>query len=194
LIRLGATPIQSFDDASDIATACKNIYDAKATFILASYPWRFTMKYRQLSRLAEAPTMQWDYQYIMPPDMIQSGFISIYPTSSVSAASVNDYDIIGDVLMSDYSELWAQYQIRPDESIWPSYFTELMINVMMVELSYILISDKNIRSEIYAAAYGYMPGQKTGGVFAEATFIDSRDNPTISISDDTLAYARFAGY
>ena len=84
LVRLGAEPIQSFDDGTQISTTCDSIYKFKKEYMLAVYPWRFTMKFIQLSRLVTAPTAQWQYQYALPADRVSSGMPAVFQSDGVS--------------------------------------------------------------------------------------------------------------
>ena len=193
LIRLGAQPIQSFDEGTDLATVCATIYPSKAQYILSLYPWRFTMNFAQLSRLTVAPSAQYTYQYALPADRVQGGFPVVFNSSDVNACPIKDYTIIGNRLMTDYDEIWVQYQYQADESLWPFYFTELMINVMKHELCIIVTEDKSLYAEIHSEVFGTPVEQGQGGLLAQAMFLDSRDNPTLAINDFTLINARFGG-
>jgi len=193
LIRLGASPIQSFNDTSDTAVACKNIYPVKSNYILSSFPWRFTMKFKQLSRLSEKPEMQWSYKYNMPSDKVQAGFPAVYVSSDIGASPINEYAIIGNFLMSDSPEIYVQYQYRPDETLWPHYFTELMIQVMSCELSMNITDNATLRQSLSYETYGVPSEGGMGGLFGRAMNLDSKDSPTQTLQDNSLLLARFEG-
>lgn len=193
LVRLGATPIQSFTEGTDIATSCDNIYKMKAAYMLAIYPWRFTKKFAQLSRLTASPTAQWKYQFNLPADKLTAGLPTVFISSSVSSRPIQAYTIIGDVLMCDEDTLWVEYQADVDESEWAPYFTELMVSVMMVELSFLITDNASLRQELTTMTYGIPSEFGVGGVYGKAMALDSRDNPTIQVLDDILLEARFGG-
>jgi hypothetical protein len=193
LVRLGAQPIQSFSDGTDVATFCETIYNQKKKYLLSSYPWRFSMKYLQLSRDSAAPTAQWSYQYTMPADRIQSGMPAVYTSSDVGAGSIRSFEIIGNKLMTDETEIWVQYQYDVDESLWPEYFTELMIMVMKVELAQLVTDNTQLYQETKLEVYGTPSEGGFGGLVNITRNLDSRDNPTIYITDFTLVNARFGG-
>lgn len=193
LVRLGATPIQSFDEGTDIATSCQSIYNMKSAYMLAIYPWRFTMKFAQLSRLTVAPTAQWKYQFALPADRLTAGLPAVFTAETVGAIPIQDYTIIGNVLMSDKTELWIEYQSNVDESLWAPYFTELMVSVMMVELSFLITDNASLRQELNTQCYGIPSEFGVGGIYGKAMGLDSRDCPTIQVLDDILLEARFGG-
>lgn len=191
LIRLGASPIQSFTEGTDIATTCDTIYSMKKEFMLASYPWRFTKKFIQLSRLVTAPTAQWTYQFTLPADRITAGLPAVYSTGGTYAIPVQDYTIIGNVLMTHQPEAWVEYQAMVDESLWAPYFVELMTYIMMDELCFNVSDNANLKQIIQQTAYGTPSAGGVGGLYGKAMNLDSRDNPTTMILDSVLLEARF---
>jgi len=193
LVRLGATPIQSFTEGTDIATSCSSIYNMKKNYMLAVYPWRFTKKFIQLSRLTVAPTAQWTYQYALPADRVSSGFATVFTSATAGSSPIQDYTIVGNVLMSDETELWVEYQADVDESIWAPYFVELMVSIMMVELSFLVTENANLRQELTTMTYGLPSEFGVCGIYGKAMALDSRDNPTVQVLDDILLEARFGG-
>lgn len=190
LVRLGAIPIQSFDDATDIATACKTIYFSKKKYILSSYPWRFSMKFIQLSRDVMPPDAQWRYQFTLPSDRIQSGFPAVYTSNSIGANTINDWTIIGNKLMTNEKEIWVKYQYDVEESLWPEYFIELMIKIMQVELVQIVTDNTQLYQELKYEVYGVPSDGGFGGLVNMVQNIDSRDTPTTYIKDFALTDAR----
>lgn len=193
LVRLGAQPITSFSDGTDVATFCNTIYTQKKKYILSSYPWRFSFKFIQLSRQTATPSMQWKYQYTLPADRVQAGFPAVYTDDDVGALPIREYSIVGNVLMSDQTTLYVKYQYNVDESLWPEYFTELMINIMKVELAYLVTDNTQLYQELKLEVYGTPSEGGFGGLVNQTRNLDSRDNPTTYITDFSLISARFSG-
>ena len=193
LVRLGASPIQSFTEGTDIATTCESVYNMKKDFMLAAYPWRFTKKYAQLSRLTAPPVAQWTYQFTLPSDRITSGLPTVYASESTYAIPVQDYTIIGDVLMTHLPELWVEYQADVKEAIWAPYFVELMTYVLMDELCFYVTDNAALKQQINLTTYGAPSAGGVGGIYGKAMNLDSRDNPTIQILDSVLLEARLGG-
>jgi len=193
LVRLGAQPIQSFSDGTDIATFCNTIYDSKKKYILSSYPWLFSMKFAQLSRDTARPAAQWKYQYTLPADRVKSGMPAVYTSSDEYAPPIKAWTIVGNKLMAHEKEIWVKYQYNVDESLWPEYFTELMINVMKAELAQLVTDNTQLYQEIKLEVYGTPTEGGFGGLVNIARSLDSRDAPTTYINDFTLVNARFGG-
>lgn len=186
LVRLGASPIQSFDEGSDIATACELIYNQKKKYALNVYPWRFSMKFAQLSRLTAAPDAQWTYQFALPADRIQDGPAGVFTSSSVGAAPIQAFNLVGKRLMTDEPTIYIKYQYDVDEADFPPYFTELMVGVMMVELCYLVTDSNSLRQELKAEVYGTPSEGGLGGLVSNARTADSRDTPTLQIYSNYL--------
>lgn len=191
LVRLGASPIQSFDEGTDIATTCGSVYSMKKEYMLASYPWRFTKKYIQLSRLVVPPTAHWTYQYTLPADRITAGLPVVYATNDTYSIPIQNYTIVGNVLMTHNPEVWIQYQAMIDEAFFAPYFTELMTYVMMDELCFNVTDNATLKTLINQQTYGPPSAAGAGGLYGKAMNLDSRDNPTTMILDSVLLEARF---
>lgn len=191
LVRLGANPIQSFDEGTDIATICDSIYTMKKDYMLAMYPWRFTKKFAQLSRSTTTPTAQWSYQFVLPADRATSGFAAVYTSATAGAVPIQDYTIIGNRLMSNCPELYVEYQAIVDESLWAPYFVELMIHVMMDEMCFAVTDNVGLKTSIEYKTYGIPSEYGVGGLLGRAMGLDSRDNPTTMVLDSILLEARF---
>lgn len=191
LIRLGAQPIQSFDEGTDIATTCETIYEMKRDYILSSYPWSFTMKFAQLSRLTATPTAQWDYQFALPADRLSSGIVAVFTSEDTSALPIQAYNLVGNKLLSNETELWVKYQADTDETLWPAHFFELMTFVIMDELCINVTDNVGLKQTIQANTYGIPSEYGMGGLYGRAMSLDSRDYPTLQMSSDALLAARF---
>ena len=133
------------------------------------------------------------YQFQLPADRVTAGLPAVFTSSDVSATPIQNYTIVGDVLMSDQPELWIEYQANVDESLWAPYFVELMVSIMMTELSFLITDNASLRQELTTMTYGIPSEFGVGGVYGKAMALDSRDNPTVQILDSSLLEARFGG-
>ena len=127
LIRLSAEPIQAFNEGTTIANTCEALYDQKKHYIMSLFPWRFTMRFAQLSRLTTTPLLRYKYEYALPSDRVQGGMPFLVASEGTGNVSVSDYTILGTKLLCNLEAVFVQYQADVDEAEWPFYFTELMI-------------------------------------------------------------------
>ena len=193
LIRLGAQPIQSFSEETDLAAICSSVYPIKMEYLLSVFPWNFSLKFVQLSRMTTPPDMQYQYQFALPADRVIGGFPAVYLDNTVSSSPISDYRMVGNVLLANEDEIWVEYQYMVNEALWPYYFTELMINVMKAELCFIVTENSSYCSMLQEEVFGNPSDMNQGGLLAQAMFLDSRDNPTQQIADFSLIDARFGG-
>lgn len=76
LLRLGAAPINSFDEAEtegiDRARIAANLWPSVSDDVLRSHPWNCAVKRVVLSPSATAPAFEWAYQYTLPSDWLRT--------------------------------------------------------------------------------------------------------------------------
>lgn len=191
LIRLSAEPIEAFDEGTTIANTCEILYTQKKQYIMGIYPWRFTMKFVQLSRLTTVPLIRYKYEYNMPSDRVQGGMPFVATASGTGSSPINDYTIVGDKFLCDEPAVFVQYQYDAPEETWPSYFTELMIEVMKTELVYPVTENGQMYQETKMETYGTPSELGQGGLMGRSMFIDSRDVPTQTIDCNILLNDRY---
>lgn len=62
--------IESLEEASDEARACKLYFDAAVEQVLASAHWPFAQRRKALARDATPPPPEWLYRYVIPSDCV----------------------------------------------------------------------------------------------------------------------------
>jgi hypothetical protein len=192
LMKLGADPIQSFDDPTTIAKSAGKIYEHEKRRILGSYVWKFSLKYASLPRLAAAPLMQWEYQFSLPPDRISDNMFQVFNTDKVDAYSTPHYTVQDNKLLSNFEEIWVRYQYDIDESMFPTYFEALMVKVMMAEMAFLVTNSSSKEAELKQEVYGTPSEMGRGGLYAQTMAIDSKDTPLVKINDFTLIEGRYS--
>jgi hypothetical protein len=194
LIRLGAKPIQSFNDPSDTSVSCGAIYKIKRAYLLSSYVWGFSLKYSRLARQLVSPLIQWKNQFTLPTDKLHGGMMAVFNSPDPGVRHITGYSLIGQVLMSNYDDIYVEYQYDVDESLWTHNFTELMINIMMVDLCYLITDSSQLYQELRMATYGTPSEGGQGGLLSFTRSLDARDAPTMRLDDFSLLDARNGGY
>ena len=191
LIRLSAEPIQAFDEGTTIANTCEALYHQKTRYIMSLYPWRFTMRFIQLSRLTTTPLLKYKYEYALPADRVQGGMPFIVAADGQGAMPINHYEIAGNKLLCNLEAVFVQYQADVDESEWPYYFTELIIEVMKTELTFPVTENGQMYQLASQETYGTPSEMGQGGLMGRSMFLDSRDAPTQVIDSNILLNDRF---
>jgi hypothetical protein len=138
---LGGNTISSFTEGTEgkIATA---LYEETYRDLLSNYRWRFATKKMRLSRLTEAPENEFDYQFQLPTDMLTL----IKPLDRI------DYEIYGDKLYANVTDVSIDFVYRVDEAMLPSYFTKTLEFFLASQFA-IPLTDNTSRAEFYFNAY-----------------------------------------
>jgi hypothetical protein len=188
---IGAEAITSFDEQTDLAATCSSLFDDTVRALLAAYPWRFTLVKAQLSRLTDAPPNEWTYQHALMPDQLV--LRQLFPSATVGARPVADYEVFGARVYSDQPELWADYQVERDPAVWPPYFRNLARHALAAVLA-IPVAESAERADFYdRKAHGSPSEGRTGGLMGEARRLDAQQQPAQRMEDFPLLVARHGG-
>lgn len=190
LVLLGAAPISSFADGTDIATACELLYPDLRDSLLSRYPWSWSYQKTQIARLGITPDNQYKYAYQLPGDML-SGVRALFADSSTDQAPVRyGWEIYGDQLYTNLETVYIDYQSTVLEDKMPAYFVRLLRTALAAELG-IVVTDQLSKTDYFTALSFGTPGENgRGGLFREAMNVDSRGNPPQVIEDYSLIDVR----
>lgn len=191
---VGADSFASFDEVGNpVASLCGNLYPALKEGILSGYPWRFQLERTILTRLSEAPSNQWTYQYLLPANRLGSDVRSVYQSSEVSATPFKNYSIEKNRLFTDAPEIHVSYVFETDESTWPPYFVLLMRYAMATEIAFAVAEDVGLQNNLNVKTYGVPSDNGLGGYMGQARSRNAQESPARVIADNTLIAARFGG-
>jgi hypothetical protein len=190
LLMLGAKPISSFDEGTDEASVANRLYpDIKDQAILM-YPWSFSYKKVSIARLISTPINEYRYEYQLPGDRLTSPR-AIYDTNATNIPPRKEYRIIGDKLLTDYEQVYIDYQYSVPEYDMPSYFVQLLKYMMTWHLA-LPITDQTDKSQYWQSVATGAPGENgRGGYLRQAMNIDGAGNPTNAINDFSLINVRY---
>lgn len=190
LVMLGASVISSFSEGTPAALACSRLYPDLRDTLLSRYPWSWSVRKVQVSRLSTPPINEWKYAYQLPGDML-TGVLAVFDSSSDSARPVNyGWEIYGSQLYTNLETVYIDYQETVSESLMPPYFVRLLRMAMSAELA-LVITDQQSKMEYFRGITFGSPGENgRGGLFREAVNIDSRGQLTKTIDDHSLVQVR----
>jgi len=190
LILLGASPLSSFSDGTDAAQICDRLYDDLKDSIIASYPWSWSFKKVQLSRLTSTPANEWKYQYALPGDMM-AGVRAVFNTSATSVAPIQyGWEIFGTSLNTNEETIFVDYQHSVAEAALPTYFVQLLKYAMAAEIAE-TVTDQITKAQYFEQkAFGTVAENRRGGYFRVAASIDGANNSNEAFQDFTLIAVR----
>lgn len=73
LVRIGATPINSFEDDTAEAEISGLLFDSAQDALLSAYPWSFATAQITLPQLEEEPLADFQHAYQLPIDWLGNG-------------------------------------------------------------------------------------------------------------------------
>lgn len=141
LLKIGASSITSFEEGTAEGEVAANLYPYIRDGLLSSYPWSFAVSQIQLGRLETAPIADYQYAYLLPSD-----FLRIISAGNQGRGQGIEYRIVEDKLHTDMPSVNLTYIYRPDESIFPAYFCEALINKLAFEFC-IPLTESSTRAE-----------------------------------------------
>lgn len=199
LVLLGEQPISGFDDGTDAAVTCDEVYRGGGDgepglrkHLLTVYPWKFTNKYAQLSLDATPPVMEWEFRFILPPDMM-NGPLEVKPSELARAMDVGQYEIFPGYLHANINVAWAQYQVDKPESTWPQFFVQFAIAALAAALAIPITGAESLETKFHKRAWGRENENQQGGLFGTAKRTDSRRDPPSRFSRFSLVDVRHQG-
>lgn len=174
LLLIGDESINSFDEPGAGAKAAKAFYQQTKEAVLAWHPWSFALKEQELSQLVQQPDDRTNlrYAYQLPTDLIRLWEIMPY----------SYYELVGDKLYSDQSDLLARYIFDVDDVAMPPHVVKALEYKLAAEFAMSVTEDEN-RVEIYE--------RKHLQQMSVASAIDSQGRPQNSITSSPFTEVRF---
>lgn len=189
LLMLGANPISSFNEGTDAANISDRLYPDIRDQALLIYPWSFSFKKVKLARLITTPTTEYKYEYQLPGDRLGPPR-SVYTSASPGQRPSKEYRIFQDKLLTDYEEVWVDYQYSVQEFEMPVYFVQLLKYMMAWHLAY-PITDQDTKAQYWqGVAVGAASENGRGGYMRTAIQMDGQGQPTNYIDDFALIAVR----
>lgn len=141
LIRIGATPITSFDDGTAESEIAGALFAPVRDALLSAYAWGFATGQVALTQLETSPIADFDYAYQLPSD-----FLRALSAGSGTRGRGLEYRLSRGALHTNASSVILTYIFRPDEEEFPPYFDQALISRMAAELT-IPITESTSRAE-----------------------------------------------
>ncbi len=177
LIRIGASPVQSFDDGTAESEIAGALFAPVRDALLSAYGWRFATGQVVLPRLEESPLADYEHAYQLPNDFLRA----ISAGQGGKGRGLN-FRLARGALHTNATEVLLTYIFRPDEEEFPPYFDTALMTRLAAEFC-IPVTENTSRAEtLYRLAEGD---------FERARQIDAQQDTPGRIEDFSLINARY---
>lgn len=197
LTLLGAKEITDFtsDENQPRGGQCDRLYPTFKKSIYAKHPWKFAMKKLQLSLDVTSPINQWDNQFLLPNDRVANAFYKLFDSDDVNAPPYRNFEIIGERILTDVSQLWMDYVFNILEKFWPEDFAEFMEVAFAARIAVVVKGEgsRDRMNDLTIEAYGDPSRPGILGLWQDVKTRNAIGSPVTTYGDDTLSAARFGG-
>lgn len=191
LALLGAQPVQTVDEGTDLAAAVLAVAPTTLRQCLTAHPWRCTLAQCRLARVLEAPLAGWRHAYRLPAEVL--ALRRLAASALPGAAALKVFAIHHDTVLTDADELWADVQIEPPLGQWPAHLVALARAALAADLA-LAITASNSDAELWhQRAWGRPAELGQGGLFGLARRIDAQQSPQDPLTEWPLLAARLGG-
>lgn len=176
LLALGAHPINSFDEATDHARLCSNIYPTVRNNLLREHPWNCAVKRAVLAPVSAAPVFGYSFQFSLPGDLLRVLSVG-EPQDDVS------YRIEGNRLLANNQVVKLRYIFRnEDESTWDAALVNVAELMMQAKLAYAVTGSASLRDSL---------AQEANFKLKQAKAIDGQEEPPEELGGYPTYESRF---
>lgn len=136
---IGAEKIDAFEDESREARVCSSIYTSFLKSLLQSGVWRFAMGQAELSKLTAVPLFGFTNAFQLP-----ANYLRLIGKNNPALK----HQIFEDKLYANANAILVNYQFRPAEATFPSYF-EKTLYLQLAEVLAVAIPEDEAKSKLY---------------------------------------------
>lgn len=177
LLKIGAYPINGFDDDTTEAEISGALYAPVRDALLSAHPWSFATAQMELAQLETPPIADYQYAYQLPTD-----FLRALSCGGQGSGRGMEYRIAQQALHADADIVTLTYIFRPDELAWPPFFDSVLIARLAAEFCLPITESASRAQLLYDLA---------DDEFKRAKQIDSQQDTPRRIEDFTLVEARY---
>jgi len=180
-LMLNGGTISSFNDPSERARQCSNLYPTVRDYVLSAHPWNCCIKRVQLSPDVETPAFDWAFQFTLPADFLrimQVGELGSEPEYNIEFGD----DGTKKLLMDDSVLLLRYCFANTNEATWTPLLVMAVTLAMRQVLAYPITASTSLEQLI---------SQSIAPMIQKAQAIDSSDQPPQTLGDFRLLNSRY---
>ena len=161
LLRLGARPINSFDDAAlpggvDRAMIARNLWPTVRDSVLRSHPWNCAIKRVVLSPEVAPPPFGFSHQFLLPGDWLRNHEINGVRVDQV------DFVVEGRRILIDEATIHLRYIWKnTDVTTWDGLLVAAAELAMAVAMAYPITQSDTREAQLYKILESTMQQART---------------------------------
>ncbi|MBB3385987.1 MULTISPECIES: hypothetical protein [unclassified Rhizobium] len=195
LTDIGAGPMFSVDDDSDLAMQIANTWGRTVDHVFGMHDWTFLCVTARLRRLADPLDNGWKYAYDLPSPRL-SNPLAYRCGPRRSDHVIRDFTLEQDKFCCMEPQAWAVYKTYKDPDYWDPAFRSAFVVALAGYLAIPVWQDDNLQNEKLQQAFGTPSQQGTGGMIGRLMAQDKASRPVGEeslLSEDPLTSVRPTG-
>jgi hypothetical protein len=194
LTAIGAGPMFSIDDGSDLAEQIANTYPVCVDRIFGMHDWKFAKRTFRNTRLADRPENGWNYAFDLPGNRIGNP-LKIMDQAGHSPRPLRKFDLEEGKLFCDRPETWSVCKVLVDPDYWDPSFRAAFITALAGYLAVPVWNDYDLKADKLQEAFGTPSREGTGGEIGRLMALDkaSASVGESILDDDPLTSVHHTG-
>ncbi|MBY2992494.1 hypothetical protein HF272_13750 [Rhizobium leguminosarum] len=176
LVGIGAGPIFSIDDDSDLAEQIAYTWQRIVDHCFGLTDWSFALVTARMRRLDAQPENGWIFAYDLPADRIGNP-VAYRRGPRWADGIIRDFTLQARKFYSNEQEAWAIYKVEQDPELWEPTFRSAFITALEGALAIPVWSDEDMRDRKWQIAFGSPSLQGGGGEFGRVVAQDKAARP-----------------
>lgn len=194
LTDIGAGPMFSVDDDSDLAAQIELQWMAVIDRTIGMHSWSFCRKTYKNTLLSTAPDNGWRYCFDLPGTRIGNP-LKILDQAGQSPRPLKRFTIEEGKLFCDVTETWSLCKFQADPDYWPPEWRGAFVVALGAYLAVPVWQDADMRNDMLVEAFGTPSREGTGGLFGRLMAQDRASEPVDDMGNEEnpLINARYGG-
>ncbi|MGV0912434.1 hypothetical protein [Martelella sp. FOR1707] len=194
LVDIGAGPVFSVDDGSDLSEQCENSWQRCVDEVFGMHDWSFARKTYRNVRHAETPENGWHYGFDLPGNRIGPP-LKVMDQAGSSPRPLREYALEEGMLFCNQSETWSLCKVAVAPDAWEPPFRAAFVIALAGYLAIPIWFDEDLRDAKLAEAFGSPSQQGGGGKLGRLMAQDRAGAPVgqTQADDEPLTAARTTG-
>ena len=192
LARIGAAPIMSLDDDTDLSRQVEAVFDDVVESCFAAWRWRWAAMTHALQQIDGTPLNGWAYAYAVPAAALGEP-LRVMADPRRTDAPLRAFQCEGRQVFADHQPLWGVFITRHAPDLWPPLFRAGVVTWLAAHLAVPVTHDSGLAETLRQEAVGSPAEGMRGGLIGRAIALDAAAATTAPLgADDPLTGAQFA--